>query len=110
MASASDGGSDGADFDDWNSDAGDAPVQSLLEPARVVPSAAAAWDELRAASGFDGAAFRRERGALTADSSRDRPSRACSLFPNACLQPAMPRNRDRFRAAQASTSTRPCGS
>lgn len=60
---SSDNGSDGADFDDWRSDAGDAPVQSLLEPTRTVPTAAAAWDELRAASGFDCAAFRRERGA-----------------------------------------------
>lgn len=60
-ASASD---DGGDFDDWGSADEDAAITSLLSPPQAgsplpLPTAAAAWDELRAATGFDYAAWRR---------------------------------------------------
>lgn len=58
------GDEDGGDWDDWASEEGDAPVVSLLsDGGRVVPSAAAAWDELEDATGFDYAAWRKAAGA-----------------------------------------------
>lgn len=59
---SADNDEDDGDFDDWASEAGDAPIQSILDPSRIVESAAAAWDELRSAVGFDYNAFRRARG------------------------------------------------
>lgn len=64
MSRHSDSGSD--DGGDWDSEFEDEPIASLLvDGGRTVASASAAWAELRDATGFDYAAWRKAAGEET---------------------------------------------